>query len=408
MTPTPSRQKPRGRHPQQRLTAVHVRAQKRPGRYADGNGLYLYVDPNGAKRWIWRGVVRGRRCDLGIGPVSVVSLAEARAEALRIKTLAWKGEDPRQVRRKARQGIPTFKTAALTVHASHAETFRNAKHAAQWLSSLETYAFPTIGDRPVDDLTSAEVLKVLSPIWTERPETARRVKQRLKAVFDWAKAAGHRSGDNPVDGIKRVLPRHKTAAKHHAALPYREVPAFLRKLREADANPLTKLAFEFAILTATRTSETLGARWDEVDVKERVWTIPGTRMKAGREHRVPLSTRCLEIIEEARPLAGNSPFAFPGRTGRAPLSNMAFLMVLRRNGHADITAHGFRSSFRDWAAEQSSVPSAVVEAALAHVVRNKTEAAYFRSDLLDQRRQLMERWWRFATRSGAQVLPMRA
>ena len=381
--------------------------QKHPGRYADGNGLYLYVVPNGAKRWIWRGMVRGRRCDLGIGPVAVVSLAKARAEALRIKTLAWKGEDPRQVRRKARQGVPTFKTAAQAVHASHAETFKNAKHAAQWLSSLEAYAFPAIGDRPVDDLTSAEILKVLAPIWTERPETARRVKQRLKAVFDWAKAAGHRSGDNPVEGIKRVLPRHKTSAKHHAALPYREVPAFLRKLRETDANPLTKLAFEFAILTARRTSETLGARWTELDLEEKIWTIPGTRMKAGRDHRIPLSARCLEILEEARLLAGDSPFVFPGRTGRAPLSNMAFLMVLRRNGHADITAHGFRSSFRDWAAEQSSVPSAAVEAALAHVVRNKTEAAYFRSDLLDQRSHLMERWAQFARTSGPKVVQMR-
>ena len=407
MDQTPGR-KPRGRHPQQRLSALHVRRITKPGRYADGMGLYLFIDPNGAKRWIWRGAVNGKRCDLGIGPIALVSLPDARAEALRLKTIAWKGGDPRAERRRERKVVPTFSEAAKQVHAAHGATFRNPKHKAQWLSSLEADVFPVFGQRPVDAIESADVLKALTPIWNTKPETARRLKQRIRVVLDWAKASGYRSGDNPVHGLTLVLPKHNTQQAHHAALPYAELPAFVEALRSADANRSIRLAFEFLILTAGRTGEVVNARWDEIDVAKKTWTIPSVRMKSGREHRVPLSQRCLEILEEAKRLADDSVYVFAGRSPKSPLSNMAFLMLLRRIGRQDITAHGFRSSFRDWAAEKASTPPSVVEAALAHVVRDKTEAAYFRTDLFELRRKLMENWTKFATAKPARVLSMRA
>jgi integrase len=267
--------------------------------------------------------------------------------------------------------------------------------------------FPVFGDRPVNTIESSDILKALSPIWTAKPETARRLKQRIKVVLDWARASGFRSGDNPVDGVTKVLPKVRQGPAHHAALAYSLVPAFVESLRAAEAGEATKLAFEFLILTAARTSEVLGARWEEIDRTSQTWTIPADRIKAGREHRVPLSPRCIELLDRAEAIADGGPYVFPGRLSK-PLSNMVFLMLLRRLKRNDITAHGFRSAFRDWAAERTSVPRAVCEAALAHVVKDKTEAAYFRSDLLDLRRQLMESWARFATSTRAKVVPIGA
>ena len=396
--------KPRGCHPDRRFTSAHVRALKKPGRYADGNGLYLFVEDSGAKRWILRTVVRGRRRDIGLGSARLVPLADAREEAIRLRRLARAGGDPLATRRRERRAVPTFKEAATTVHAAHATTFRNARHKAQWIASLKADVFPLIGDRPVDAIDSADILKVLSPIWTKKPETARRLKQRLKVVFEWAKASGHRTGDNPVDGITEVLPRARQASVHHAALPYAEVPTFVQVLREANAGEATRLGFEFLILTAARTSEVIGARWEEIDLARQTWTIPASRIKAGREHRVPLSPRCLELLDRAKAIADGGPFVFPGRTSDVPLSNMVFLMLLRRLGHDDITSHGFRSAFRDWAAERTNFARAVCEAALAHVVKDKAEAAYFRSDLFDQRRRLMKSWSVFATTKLAKVV----
>jgi integrase len=392
-----------------RLTALRLRAVKEPGRYGDGNGLYLVVDPSGAKRWMLRVVVHGKRCDIGLGSAALTSLAEARDEAARLRKIARSGGDPLAERRREQQTIPTFKAAATQVHADHSKTFRNPKHRAQWLRSLENDVFPIIGDRLVDTLTSADVLKVLAPIWTTKPETARRLKQRIKVVLDWASVAGHRPAElaNPVSGITRGLPKHKGEKTHHPALPYREVPVFVETLREADANEMTKLAFEFLILTAARTSEVIGARWAEIDREAHVWRIPASRIKAGREHRVPLSPRCVDILDRAEALADGGPFLFPGRYQEKPLSSMVFLMMLRRLKRDDIVVHGFRSSFRDWAAERH-FPRAACEAALAHVVRDKTEAAYFRSDLLEQRRPLMDAWSAFATTRPADVVQMHA
>jgi integrase len=395
-----------------RLTALRVRTIKEPGRYGDGNGLYLVVEPSGARRWVLRVVVRGKRSDLGLGSAAAkaVSLADARDEAGRLRKIARNGGDPIAERRRGRQTVPTFKDAATAVHATHASTFRNRKHKAQWLQSLANDVFPVIGARPVDAIASSDVLKVLTPIWTTKPETARRLKQRIKVVLEWATAAGHRPADlaNPVDGIVRALPRHKGDRAHHPALPYGQVPTFVQTLREAEANDVTKLAFEFLILTATRTSEVIGARWEEIDRDAKMWTIPKERIKAGREHRVPLSPRCLELLDRAEALADGGPFVFPGRRPEKPLSSMVFLMVLRRLKLDDIVVHGFRSSFRDWAAERTNHPRTVCEAALAHVVKDRTEAAYFRSDLFEQRRSLMETWARFVTTTPAKVLPLHA
>lgn len=277
-------------HPYQRLSPFKVRALKTPGRYADGNGLYLMVEPSGAKRWLLRTMVQGRRRDIGLGGARLVSLAEAREAARRYRAIARSGGDPFAERRKARPTL-CFEAAAREVYKQHQPSWRNAKHKEQWINSLAEYAFPIIGAAPVDQIAPAEVLRVLSPIWLTKAETARRVKQRIKAVFDWAKASGLRSGDNPVEAIAKALPKQPERVRHHAALAYAQVPAFLRSLQASGVGEPVKLAFEFMILTATRTSEALNASWREFDLDERLWTIPAERMKAGRPHRVPRGRR---------------------------------------------------------------------------------------------------------------------
>ena len=405
--PAPTALKPRGQHPDKRLKTISVRT-KPPGRYADGNGLYLFVEPSGSRRWVLRTVVARKRRDIGLGSAQLVSLVDAREEARRLRKIAREGGDPVAERRRERRMVLTFKEAAQKVHAAHAETFRSAKHKAQWLSSLDANVFPVFGDRPVNVIDVADVLKALSPIWTTKPETARRLKQRIKVVFDWAKASGFRSGDNPVDGLARVLPKHRGEKQHHAALAYQAVPAFLVDLDTAGASETIRLAFELLILTAARTNEILRATWAEVDLDAKTWTIPGARMKSGREHRVPLSPRAVEILTRAQAIAGDSAFVFPGRSATKPLSNMAFLMLLRRMQHETITTHGFRSSFRDWAAEKRIAQHDVCEAALAHALTDKTEAAYNRTDLFELRRSLMDAWATFATAKPGKVVAMRA
>ncbi len=290
-----------GRHPENALTTVQVRALKAPGRYADGHGLYLVVDPSGAKRWLLRIVIQGRRRDIGLGGASLVSLAEAREKALAYRKTARNGGDPLAEHRKAQAIIPTFAEAAELVHAEHKATWKNPKHAAQWIATLRTYANPHLGAKRVDQIETPDVLRALSPIWLTKSETARRVRQRIGTVLDWAKAAGHRSGENPVDGVGRGLPRQSERDEHHAALPYSEVPAFVTRLRAtSDQGEVSRLAFEFLILTAARTGEVLGAQWSEIDESQALWTVPAVRMKAGREHRVPLSLRALEILYRRR------------------------------------------------------------------------------------------------------------
>ena len=396
-----------GRHPHKALTARTVSTTTEPGRYADGGGLYLLVAPGGSKSWMLRTVVKGRRCDIGLGSVELVSLADGREEARRLRRIARAGGDPLAERRQERRPVPSFEDAAKAVHTAHAASFKSDKHSKQWLSSLAE-VFKAFGAKRVDAITSADILAALNPNWLTRPETSRRVLQRVRVVFEWCKAQGYRTDDNPTQGLTKVLPKQRVAKGHHAALPYQNLPAFVQALREADAGDVVRLAFEFTILCASRTSETLNAAWTEIDLEAKTWTIPGPRMKAGLEHRVPLSPRCIKILERTKALSDGGPYVFPGRSPKKPLSNMVFLMALRRMERRDVTTHGFRSTFRDWAAERTNVPRAVCEAALAHTLRDKTEAAYNRTDLFDRRRDLMTSWSRFATSKPADVVAIRA
>lgn len=392
-----------GKHPEKALSALKVRSLKEAGRYADGNGLYLVVDPSGAKRWMLRTVVQGRRRDIGLGGTSLVSLAEAREKALSYRKRAREGGDPLAEKRRVEAKTPTFGEAARRVFDEHLPSWKNSKHASQWMNTLQQYAFSTIGDMPVNEIDSPHVLRVLSPIWLSKPETARRVRQRIGTVLSWAKAAGYRTGDNPVEGVAKGLPKQRDRNEHHAAMPFAEVPAFVARLQgAADQGEITRLAIEFLILTAARTGEVLGAKWREIDKPGHVWTIPADRMKAGRAHRVPLSSRCLDILERARLLSAGSDFIFPGRTITRPMSNMAFAMMLRRMD-VPFTVHGFRSSFRDWAAERTNYSREICEMALAHTVSNKVEAAYRRTDLFDKRRALMEEWTTYLAKSDVRI-----
>ena len=375
------------------LTAARVRTEKRPGRYHDGQGLYLQVDPSGARRWLHRVVIRGKRTDLGLGGWPLVSLNAAREKAMENRRIARVGGDPRTENRD----VPTFAEAAAEVIKLNRPTWKNAKHAAQWSSTLRTYVFPHFGSRLVTEVSGSDVMKALTLIWTAKPETARRVRQRVSSVMKWAIANNYRL-DNPAgDAIEAVLPKTPRFKAHMAALPYADIPAALDAIRASTARPASRLALDFAVLTAARSGEVRAARWEEVSLDSRVWTVPAARMKAGREHRVPLSRRALEVLEEARSLDDGPGLIFPGRSGR-PLSDMTFTALLRRL-NIPCVPHGFRSSFRDWAAEQTDAPHAVMEAALAHVVGNSTEAAYFRSDLFERRRTLMDQWAEYLAES---------
>ncbi|MES0198612.1 integrase arm-type DNA-binding domain-containing protein [Mesorhizobium sp. M0011] len=394
--------KRQGQHPEKQLSALQLKQKLSPGRYTDGNGLYLIVDASGAKRWILRVVVQGRRRDIGLGGVSLVGLAEARETAGSLRKIAREGGDPLTARREGRKVIPTFATAAEIVHAEHEVSWKNPKHAQQWINTLKQYAFPMIGDYRIDSINTPAVLRVLSPIWLKKPETARRVRQRIGTIMDWAKAAGYRTGDNPIDGIAKGLPKQGDGKKHFATIPSSEVAAFIKALRNTNSGPMAKWGFEFLILTAARTSEVLQARWSEIDFGAKLWTVPAERMKAKREQRVPLSDRCVEILESALNISGDAKFVFTGAAGDRPLSNMVFLAILKRM-EIESTAHGFRSSFRDWAAEETSFPREVAEMALAHTIANKVEAAYRRGDLLEKRREMMQAWADFVAGSERTV-----
>ena len=395
-----------------RLTTLKIARTNAPGMYADGAGLYLQVANSGAKSWIYRYMLYGKAREMGLGSISAISLLDARTRATECRKLRHEGIDPIEARRRIRgQQILdaakaiTFEAAADAYIASHRAGWRNAKHGAQWKSTLATYAEPVFSKLSVQAIDTALVLKVLEPIWATKSETAGRLRGRIEAVLDWATARGYRKGENPArwrGHLDKLLPaRSKVrAVKHHAALAYDEIPDFMPTLRTQEG--IAARALEFAILTAARTGEVIGARWCEIDLADKIWTIPVSRMKAGKEHRVPLSARVLAILEEVKPLDhivdGQNQaeaFVFLGRKQRQPLSSMAFLMLLRRIGRDDLTAHGFRSTFRDWAAERTNFSSEVAEMALAHSVGNKVEAAYRRGDLFNRRRLIMDEWAKF-------------
>ncbi|MDI3337923.1 integrase arm-type DNA-binding domain-containing protein [Defluviimonas aestuarii] len=388
-----------------KLTKAKVEALG-PGRHGDGNGLYLVVDPSGARRWVVRVVVKGQRnrqggplrTDFGLGGADVVTLQEARAKALEYRRLAKSGLNPRF---NAKKEIPTFEEVARQVHLERLPTWKNEKHGAQWINTLTDYAFPLIGRLPVSDIDQPEVLSCLTPIWTLKPETARRVAQRIKAVLDVARSKGYRSGENPVVAIRdaRVLPKIKAKAEHHKAMDWRDVPAFYADLKSRDA--MAAKALMFTCLTASRTSEALGARWEEFDLDAMLWSVPASRMKGGEVHRVPLTAEMAAILEPLKAL--ESEVVFEGQKRHTPLSNMSMLMLLRRMKVEGATVHGLRSSFRDWAAEVAKAPREVAEMCLAHRIGSAVENAYARSDLLDRRRMLLERWSKFTTGSCEQV-----
>lgn len=390
-----------------RLTSRAVDTISKPGRHSDGGGLYLLIRPNGTRYWtfLYERKIDGKRVQREIGLGSAgrdgnLSLADARATAAEHRKALGAGLDPLTVKNAAeaerRAKATTFGQYADDFVKAHSSKWSNAKHAAQWRSTLGDAYCRSIRGKSVSEIDTAVVLKVLKPIWTEKPETARRIRMRIEAVLDAAKVEGLRDGENPArlkGHLAHLLPRHAKGTKgHHAAMDFREVPAFMAELATRDAT--AALALRFLILTATRTSETLNARWSEIDMAKRVWTISASRMKARRDHRIPLSVTALEVLETVS--GKHLEWVFPAPDGKGPLSNMALLMQLRRMKRA-ATVHGFRSSFRDWAAETTNFPREVAEAALAHVIGDDTEAAYRRGDLFDKRRKLMDAWAGYLT-----------
>lgn len=386
-----------------RLSARAVTALKEPGRHADGGGLYLAIDPNGRRRWIYRYRWGTKVRDLGLGACPPVGLSDARELAEEARRLVAMGKDPIAERRRAEAEAVkpvTFAQAAEELLASFDGSWRNPKHRAQWRMTLTDYCKP-IRSKPVSDITTADVLGILKPMWQKKPETASRLRGRIERVMGLAKVRGWRKAENPAtwrNNLDQLLPSpRKLSRGHHKALPYSEVPGLIEKLRENGSH--SALALEFTILTAARTGETIAARWEEFDLAEKVWNVPAERMKARKPHRVPLSPRAVEIIQtlsEAR----KCDFVFWGVNRRkqyGPMSQMSLAMVLRRL-EIPATVHGFRSSFKDWASETTPFPNEVSEAALAHVVSNQVEAAYRRGDLFQKRRALMEAWSAFLDR----------
>jgi len=379
------------------------------GWHGDGGGLWLRVLADGRRYWLLRFQRGGRSREMGLGPQATLKLADARERARQARLLLLDGIDPIEARRQARaeaEGAKSFRECAEAFLAAHKEGWRNPKHRQQWETTLETYAYPVLGDLAVGVIDTTHVLRVLEPIWTEKPETASRLRGRIERVLDWATVRGYRSGDNPArwkGHLQALLPAKARvrSVKHHTALPWSDMPSFMGALRARDG--VGARALEFAILTATRSGEVRGMTWAEIDLDAAVWTIPSERMKARKEHRVPLAGRALIILHEMKRLSDRKPgsLVFPGTKPGKALSDMSLTAVLRRMGHDDLTVHGFRSTFRDWAAESTNIPREVAEQALAHVLADKVEAAYRRGDLFAKRRRLMEAWAGFCERPAA-------
>lgn len=398
-----------------RLTALAVSRAKKRGMYADGAGLYLQVTTSNAKSWVFRYMLSGKPRYMGLGAFPTFTLADARLKALEARRLCGEGVDPIDTRNAARGAARleaaksiTFEDAAVAYIEAHKPGWRNEKHAAQWTSTLSTHVFPIFGGLPVQSVDVTLVMKVLEPIWATKTETASRVRGRIESVLDWASARGYRLGENPArwrGHLENLLPRRSKVqkVKHHPALPYGEIGAFVGDLRTQEGTAASALLF--LILTACRTGEVIRAKWGEFNISEASWTIPAERVKTGREHRIPLSPAALTIInaqQAVRATNDDGEFVFSGRNWDRPLSNMTIPSLLKRMERNDFTIHGFRSSFRDWSAERTNYPREVAEMALGHAVGDKVEAAYRRTDLFEKRRRLMNEWSRFChTRAKA-------
>ncbi len=380
-----------------RLSVARVKSLCDPGRYSDGEGLHLYIGKTGRKSWVQRITIDGRRRDIGLGGYPAVSLAQARKRSANNRAAVSDGKDPVSDKRKPK--MPTFEEAVDTVHKANRPRWRNEKHAASWIQTLERHAFPKIGNKRIDKIGRADVLTVLTPIWTTRPETARRVRQRMRTVFRWAMAHGFTETNPAGEVIDGALPPMPKVKAHLRSLPYQDVGMALETVSASQASLSAMLCFRFLVLTATRSGEARAATWDEIDMQKRLWRIPSERMKAGIEHRVPLSEQALDVLAQASALRDESGLVFPSplKPG-SPMSDMTLTKILRSTGLADrATVHGFRSSFKNWTLEQTDTPWAVSETALAHSLGNSTEQAYARSDLFERRRALMQNWADYLT-----------
>jgi len=379
------------------LTALGVKWAG-PGRHGDGSGLYLVVSDTGSRKWVLRIQVNGKRRDLGLGAATKVTLSEAREAAEDMRRAIHRGKDPVAEKRRARATIPTFREAAVMVHQEHRPSWKNPKHAQQWLTTLEAYVFPHLGDLPINQIDGPMVRDVLAEIWLNIPETARRVRQRIGTVLDVAHAKGWREAEAPMRSISRGLPKQPKIKGHFAAMPWQQVPGFIADMGNTlKATEPVLLAIQFLILTAARSGEVRGASWSEIDLDDRIWLVPAKRMKGGRAHRVPLSGRAMDILDRMdtfRCTTGSEAYVFEGQKPGRPLSDMTLTMPIRR-AELPITVHGFRSAFRDWCAEATNTPREVAEACLSHVVRNAVEAAYARTDHLVRRREVMDSWAEF-------------
>ena len=385
------------------LSATAVRNLKEPGKYYDLHGLFLRIEPTGSRRWVQRVSVAGRQREIGLGSADLVSLAEARELAVSNKKLARAGGDPLAAKQE-RIAIPSLNEAIDKVIELNAPTWTNAKHAAQFKSTLTNYVTPKLGRRPVNDIQAADILSVLQPIWVLKNETARRVKQRIGTVMKWAIAQGYRT-DDPTLVLNQVLPKPNRKPKHRASLPYTAVADCLNVIRNSDAMLSTKLAIELLVLTATRSGEVRLATWSEIDFEVRTWTIPAERMKMKEEHIIPLSDRALDVLQQAKAL-GDEGLIFPGMRSGRPMSDMTMSKLVKELGYA-VDIHGFRTSFRTWVQEQTNTAHEVAERALAHKTTNKVEAAYARSDLFEKRRKLMDAWATYLNDEPAKVVRLR-
>lgn len=377
------------------LTVARIKAIREPGRYTDGDGLILVVKPSGAQSWVLRVRIGGERRDIGLGSTKVLTLAEARTRASDLRREIARGIDPVAEKKKVVDAVPTFREAAVRVHEEHKASWKNGKHQAQWITTLETYAYPFLGDRLVNTIEGPQILKALQPIWLSKPETARRVRQRIGAVLDCAYVNGYRDSEAPLRSLSKGLPRQPKDDGHFAAMSFADVPGFLAKLRERVS--VGRVALEALILTAARSGEIRGATWSEIDLEAALWSIPAERMKMARPHHVPLAPQAIDAFERAKAFSAPcTDLVFPGIKLKKPMSDMTLLKILR-DMDAGVTVHGFRSAFRDWVAEETTYPGEVAEAALAHANSNKVEAAYRRTDFLDKRRSLMCEWADFCT-----------
>lgn len=388
-----------------RLSARGVAALKESGRHGDGGGLYLYIDPNGSRRWVFVFQWKGKRKEMGLGSASLVSLAEARDARDSARKLVAQGVNPIEDRKKVAPPTPkTFGEFADEMVAEWSPGWKNPKHIAQWSMTLSTHA-AALRPKPIDSISTADVLQVLRPIWTKRPETASRLRGRIERVLDAARVKGLRTGENPArwkGHLAQLLSKPvKLSRGHHPALPYEELPAFMAELRTREGVSLR--ALEFTILTVAREGMTLGAAWSEIDFAARLWTVPAARMKTGKEHRIPLGPRAVELLGGVMGLS--EQWVFPGPVSGRPLSNMAMDMALRRL-RTGVTVHGFRSTFRDWAGDCTPYPREIAEAALAHSVGDRVELAYRRADALQKRRRMMDDWERFCARPADNVVPL--